>query len=444
MSTVERQMLGARLAQDQVSANRSLRRRKADAAAFATACWASTWVAVVLLAVLLWSLAKDGVGWALQRIDTHPYIIANLMARDARFMQAAEAALPGFTAHFGNGNYEYLSQLMHDEDRPEPFTKLNSAINAGVTGDGFVSRALKQDPAFFENFADEPRSYLHDMRADDAAAFAELGIQAGAALRLAALGQVLGDFMNSYPSRKPEQAGIKSAWMGSLWLIFLTALFAVPTGVAAAVYLEEYSRQTRLSRFIEINIANLAGVPSIVYGLLGLTLFVGVFSWLKAQNPDSDVWAEPRNILAGALTMTLLVLPVIIIAAREAIKAVPGTLRQAAYALGATRWQVVSQHVLPSAAPGIVTGVILSISRAIGETAPLICIGALTYVAFPPRTPLDGFTVLPIQIYNWVSRPQQEFQHIAALGIIVLLLILLALNSVAIAIRNHYEGKVKW
>ncbi len=263
-------------------------------------------------------------------------------------------------------------------------------------------------------------------------------------MRVALLGTVLGDFCNSYPSRKPEQAGIKSAWMGSVWLILLTTLFAVPVGVAAAVYLEEYSRVNTLSRFIEINISNLAGVPSIVYGLLGLTLFVGVFAALKRANPESDVWSEPRNILAGALTMSLLVLPVIIIAAREALKAVPGSLRQAAYALGATRWQVVSQHVLPAAAPGIVTGIILSISRALGETAPLITIGALTYVAFMPKSPLDGFTVLPIQIYNWVSRPQEDFQYIAAIGILVLLLFLLALNSVAIAIRNHYEGKVKW
>jgi phosphate transport system permease protein len=444
MSAMEKKMLGAELTRPAVSYSRRIRRRRSNAAVFALACWASTWIAVVLLGVLLWSVTRDGIGWAMRRIDTHPYVTARLMGQDADFMRAAETALPGFTQAFAGGNYAYLSALAHDEDHPELFEQLSAAVGADLTGAGFMAQAQAQDPYFFSSFADDPRSYIEELRKDDPTALAALGIKADSGMRLAVLGKVLGDFGNSYPSRKPEQAGIKSAWMGSLWLIVLTALFAVPVGVAAAVYLEEYSRQTRFARFIDVNIANLAGVPSIVYGLLGLTLFVGVFSALKNAYPDSEVWAEPRNILAGALTMTLLVLPVIIIAAREAIKAVPGSLRQAAYALGATRWQVVSQHVLPSAAPGIVTGVILSLSRAIGETAPLITIGALTYVAFPPKTPLDGFTVLPIQVYNWISRPQEDFQYIAALGIIALLLILLAMNSIAIAIRNHYEGKVKW
>lgn len=238
-------------------------------------------------------------------------------------------------------------------------------------------------------------------------------------------------FLSSFPSRRPVSAGIKSALCGTFWMIGITVILAVPVGVAAAIYLEEYSRRGRLSRFIEVNIANLAGVPSIVYGLLGLTLFVRLMHL-------------GHSVLAGSMTMTILILPVIIIASREAIRAVPASIRHAAFALGATRWQAVSQHVLPAAIPGIVTGAILAMSRAIGETAPLIMIGALTYIAFVPATPLDGFTVLPIQIFNWVSRPKEEFHQLAAAGIIVLLCVLLLMNSVAIYIRHRFEGLHKW
>ncbi len=235
-------------------------------------------------------------------------------------------------------------------------------------------------------------------------------------------------FLQSFPSRFPEKAGIKSALIGTLWLVSLTAAFAIPVGVLAAVYLEEYAKPTRLTEFININIANLAGVPSIVYGILGLAIFVRFFGF-------------ERSVLSGALTMSLLIMPVIIIAAREAIKAVPSSLRQAAYAVGATRWQVVRSHVLPSAIPGILTGVILAISRAIGETAPLIMIGALTYVAFIPEGPMDEFTALPIQIFNWTSRPQEEFHELASAGIVVLLVVLLMMNALAVFIR--YRGTNK-
>ncbi len=233
-------------------------------------------------------------------------------------------------------------------------------------------------------------------------------------------------FLSSFPSRFPARAGIKSALFGTFWLIALTAAFAVPAGVAAAVYLEEYPRKGRLDRFIEINISNLAGVPSIVYGILGLAIFVRFFGL-------------GRSVLAGALTMALLVMPIVIIASREAIKAVPSSVREAAFAVGATRWQTVRSHVLPSALPGILTGVILAVSRAIGETAPLIMIGALTYVAFVPRSPMDGFTALPIQIFNWASRPQEDFHGLAAAGIVVLLVVLLLMNATAVYIRNRTE-----
>jgi len=236
------------------------------------------------------------------------------------------------------------------------------------------------------------------------------------------------DFLTSFPSRFAERAGIKSALMGTLWLIGGTGAVSIPLGVAASIYLEEYARPGRIKSIIEINIANLAGVPSIVYGILGLALFVRGM-------------ALGRSVAAGALTMSLLILPVIVITSREAIRAVPGSIRQAAFALGATRWQVTRDHVLPAALPGILTGVILAMSRAIGETAPLIMIGALTYVAFLPRGPADSFTALPIQIFNWASRQQAEFHGLAAAGIIILLVVLFVMNGVAVYIRNRSQRK---
>jgi len=243
---------------------------------------------------------------------------------------------------------------------------------------------------------------------------------------------VTANFLTSFPSvLSPETAGIKSALWGSIWLIGITALVSVPIGVAAAVYLEEYAPHNRLTGFIHLNINNLAGVPSIVYGLLGLAVFV---RWCRFD----------RSVLAGALTLSLLVLPVIIIASREALLAVPKSFRLAAYALGATKWQTVCSHVLPAALPGIMTGIILAVSRAIGEAAPLIMIGALSYVAFVPQGPLDAFTALPVQIYDWSDRPQPEFHHLAAAGIIVLLGILLPMNAVAVVVRAWQQRKKAW
>jgi phosphate transport system permease protein len=235
-------------------------------------------------------------------------------------------------------------------------------------------------------------------------------------------------FLTSYPSRFPDQAGILPALFGTIWIVGLTALFSFPLGVFAAMYLEEYAPKNLLTDMIQLNIANLAGVPSIVYGLLGLGLFV-------------EALAMGRVILAGALTMTLLILPVIIITAREAIRSVPKEYREGAFALGATRWQVTRQIVLPEAFPGILTGTILALSRAIGEAAPMIAIAALAYVRFLPTGPFDRFTVMPIQIYNWINMPRVEFRELAAAGIIVLLVILLAMNSVAILIRNKYQKR---
>lgn len=235
-------------------------------------------------------------------------------------------------------------------------------------------------------------------------------------------------FLVSFPSRIPARAGIYSSLMGTLWVTAITALFTFPIGVATAIFLEEYAPKNRLMNFIDVNIANLAGVPSIVYGILGLAIFVrGMMLG--------------RTVLAGALTMTLLVLPIMIITSREAIRSVPSSLRLAFLAMGATKWQTIRHIVLPASLSGIFTGTILTVSRAIGETAPLILIGALSFVAFAPRSPMDEFTVLPIQIFSWVSRPQAEFSNLAAAAIIVLLIVLLSMNAVSVWLRLRFEKR---
>lgn len=235
-------------------------------------------------------------------------------------------------------------------------------------------------------------------------------------------------FLTSFPSRRAEQAGIWHAVTGSIFVILVTAAIAIPIGIAAAIYLEEYGTRSPVARLVEINITNLAAVPSIIYGLLGLGLFVRLMGM-------------GRSVLAGGATLALLVLPVVILSTREALRAVPKSLREGSYALGATKWQTIWYQVLPVALPGILTGLILALSRAIGETAPLITIGALTYVPFAPDSIWSPFTVLPIQVFNWVSRPQVDFRANAAAGIIVLLALLLSMNAAAVWLRDRYQKK---
>ncbi|MBD1998635.1 phosphate ABC transporter permease PstA [Leptolyngbya sp. FACHB-541] len=240
-------------------------------------------------------------------------------------------------------------------------------------------------------------------------------------------------FLTSFPSRSAERAGILAPLVGTVWLLFITALVAFPIGVGAGIFLEEFSRDNLFTRILEINIGNLAAVPSIIYGLLGLAVFVRVFLPITGG----------RTVFAAGLTLALLILPVIIVATREALRAVPDSLRLAGMALGATRWQTVREHVLPQAFPGILTGTILALSRAIGETAPLIVIGAQTFVPYIPSFREGGFSALPIQIFNWVGRPQAEFHTNAAAGIIVLMIVLLIMNATAIYLRNRFQaGKV--
>jgi phosphate transport system permease protein len=252
------------------------------------------------------------------------------------------------------------------------------------------------------------------------------------------------DFFTNFPSRKAAQAGILSSWVGSVLVMFVTALFTVPISIAAAIYLEEYADKSWITDIIEINISNLAGVPSIIYGLLALGLFVYTFGF-------------GQSILSAGLTLGLLVMPIIIVATREAIRSIPQVIREGAYACGATQWQVVSNHLLPYASPGILTGVIIGLSRAIGETAPIITIGALTFIAFLPPVPFTGsppagmfdwlfspFTVMPIQMFNWTSRPDQAFQINAAAAGLVLMVMTLGMNALAIRVRYKLRKKIKW
>jgi len=236
-------------------------------------------------------------------------------------------------------------------------------------------------------------------------------------------------FITSLPSRVPEKAGIYTAMMGSVWILLLTTMIAFPIGVGAGIYLEEYGKKSRLAKLLEINISNLAGVPSIIYGLLGLEIFA------RIMNLGS-------SILAGSMTLALLILPIIIVATRESIKAVPQSLRDASYAMGASKWQTIFHQVLPASFGGILTGIILALSRAVGEAAPLIVVGALAYVPFAPKSPMDEFSILPIQIFNWISRPQHGFIVNAAAAIIILLIITFAMNGIAIYLRNRWQKRM--
>lgn len=284
-------------------------------------------------------------------------------------------------------------------------------------------------------------------------------------------------FLTSFDSQRPERAGIWAGLIGSSWMILLTFGMAIPIGVGAAVYLEEYARDTWIVRFIRVNLSNLAGVPSIVYGILGLTVFVRMFDLFAQKGLITRLTGHAiegitiagidiplpfgETLIAGAMTMSLLILPVIIVATQEALRAIPPSIRHASLALGATRWQTIRYQVVPAAIPGILTGIILSISRAIGETAPLIVVGAVGFARFAPggvssfadlksnpsgllQAPFDRYTVMPMQIFNWVGQAQNEFQGVTAAGILVLLGLLLALNGVAIYVRNRYQRKLRW
>jgi phosphate transport system permease protein len=386
----------------QMQAGPALRRRHLAGRVFAVVCALATLTGVIMLAVLLLDVVTDSTGWIWRRVDRDPRMFALILETDPEFARRAKAT---------------------DE---QLFAGMQRKVQTRQR------RAARRDQVLTEaELAEIRMDYWHSKYSGDEAYYERFEMQPSTPQRLSVAWAIVTDVFDNFPSRHPSKGGFKSAILGSFWLLLLTAIFAIPVGIAAAVYLEEYAAKNRLNRFIEVNIANLAGVPSIVYGILGLAVFVRGLQL-------------GRVVLAGALTMTLLILPVIIIAAREAIKAVPDSIRQGAFALGATRWEVVRHHVLPIAMPGVLTGVILGMSRAIGETAPMIMIGALSYVAFVPQGPLDDFTVLPIQIYNWIAMPNKEFHLLAACGIFILLGILLVMNSSAIYIRHRAQRNLRW
>lgn len=271
-------------------------------------------------------------------------------------------------------------------------------------------------------------------------------------------------FLTSFDSViNPANAGIKAGIWGTFWLILLMSVFSIPVGIGAAVYLEEYARPTKLTRLIQLNILNLAGVPSIVYGILGVTVFGHMFGIFGPAAPREAVWALPfgNKVMTGALTLSLLILPVVIISTQEALRSIPASLRHSSLALGATQWQTIRYQVLPAAMPGILTGIILAVSRAIGESAPLIMVGALTYVASTPgkissvtdfftnpsgiqAAPFDVFTAMPLVIYNWASQAGDVYQSLAAAGIVVLLVILLLMNTAAVIVRQRFQNWIRW
>jgi len=379
----------------------------------------AVWVGIVALALLLCNIVDQAFGMVAVRNKVDPQVLA------------------------------VNSVPLEDLGSNDLVTILEQYVSAGVL------RRLESERPLRERSRDELLQLIKERVVQETvlkswplhtSLFNQAAVRAEAALdypdaRLVFRSWLTADFVRRAQSSTPALAGVRTALLGSVWTIAITVLVALPMGVAAAVYLEEYARDSLATRVIQTNISNLAGVPSIIYGLLGLAIFVRGMAALTsgaALGVVDRTTANGRTILSAGLTLALLVLPLIIINAREAIRAVPRSLRDASYALGATRWQTVWHHVLPSALPGVLTGTILAMSRAMGETAPLVVVGASTLVTLDPNGPFSRFTTLPIQIYQWTSRPQEQFRNAAAAAILVLLILLLTLNAAAIVMRNRY------
>lgn len=389
---------------------RSAARRRAGRL-FAALTFVPVVLALSFVAILLFDVVTDTVSWQIVEPANSGESFGWWQApfggeRVARLELAAQGSSP-----------QEIDDLFSDREQRRVFFARNRVELMWFTGDGPLRWTVTNS---------------RDRRIEDYSLFEGAG-------RLSELSRELGpgqfiylnpwldfSFFSQNASRTPVMAGLRSALAGTLWVIVLVVLISLPLGVGTAVYLEEYAGDNRLTRTIEVNIRNLAGVPSIVYGILGLYVFVR----LANIGP---------TVLAAALTLALLILPVVIIASREAIRSVPGTLRQASYGLGATRWQTVRGVVLPNAVPGIVTGVILSVARAIGETAPLLLVGAAAFVPYVPNGLLSNYTVVPVQIYSWVAENDAEFRHVASAAILVLLAVLVALYAVAFYLRRRFE-----
>jgi len=383
----------------------------------------ATVVGMVALVALLYNIVNQSFGLAAIENSVEP---ATLAVDGVPLEQLSQVQLTTILSqHVSKG-------LMRRFEHEQPFTQRSQANVLALVNERVVESTVVASWNLAESL------------------FQREGIEAEIAAKhpnaqLSYRSWISSDFLTKAQSSKPELAGIRTAILGSLWTLLVTLIFALPVGVGAAIYLEEYAQDNWINRIIKTNIDNLAGVPSIIYGMLGLVIFVRMLEPLTSGQLFGivdETTANGRTILSAGLTLGLLVLPLIIINAQEAIRAVPRSLREAGYGLGATQWQVIWSHVLPSALPGILTGNILAMSRAIGETAPLIVIGASTFIALDPNGPFSKFTTLPVQIYQWIARPQDEFRHIAAAAIIVLLILLLSLNASAVLLRNRYSQKI--
>ena len=382
----------------------------------------STIVGIIALGTLLINIINQSTGYVHYeaRVDPESLSINGISLED----QSKEQLITVLQSNVSKGAYNKL-------DREKPFAERSR----GEVYDLIFDRVVKYDV--------KETWQLWDSITNSAEIKASVPVeQSGTELQF--VFWVNGDFLRRQQSSDPVLAGVRTAILGSLWTIGITILVAFPLGVMAAIYLEEYAADNWINRIIQTNINNLAGVPSIIYGILGLAIFVRVlepFTSGAMFGLSDPTTANGRTLMSAGLTLALLVLPLIIINSQEAIRAVPGSLRNASYGIGATKWQTVWSHVLPNSMPGILTGTILAVSRALGETAPLVVIGASTVIFFDPENAFSKFTTLPIQIYQWTSRPQDEFQFLAAAAIIVLLAILLSLNAAAIYLRNRFSRR---
>ena len=402
--------------------NLSIRRRRRVGTIWRWTLQLSTVIGILALAALMLNVINGAFGYAALEAKTDPATLAvNGLSLEE---QSKEQLISVLQANLSSGAFNKL-------ERDQPFAERSRADVYQLVLERIVKYDIKESWQLWDSLT-RPREIKAAVARD----------HPNAHLRF--ISWFTTDFIARPQSSEALTAGVRTAILGSLWTILFTLLLAFPLGVGAAIYLEEYASDNQLNRLIRMNINNLAGVPSIVYGILGLAIFVRTLEPLTSGEIFGVVdptTANGRTVLAAGLSLGLLVLPIIIINAQEAIRAVPQSLRKASYGLGATKWQTVWSHVLPNAMPGILTGTILAISRALGETAPLIVVGASTAISFDPTSPFSKFTTLPIQIYQWTSRPQAEFRSLAAAAILVLLIILLSLNASAIVLRNRFSRR---
>jgi phosphate transport system permease protein len=378
----------------------------------------ATCVGIIALSALIFNVVNSAFGYVVVEDKLDPASLADRPLEEL----SKDELVAILRANLSSGAFNKL-------DQDQPYAERTQANVLEVVYERVVKREVAQSYSLTES--------LFGRAAIEAALRAEYPDG-----KLVFRSWLTAQFLATPMSSKPEFAGVRTALLGSLLLVALTMLFALPIGIGAAIYLHEYASKSLVYRLIETNIYNLAGVPSIVYGMLGLAVFVRALEALTSGALFGVTDSNGRTILAAAMTMALLILPIIIVNAQEAIKAVPDSFRQAAYGLGATKWQTIWHHVLPNALPGILTGSILAVSRAIGETAPLVVVGASTFITVDPDGLFSKFTALPIQIYNWTARPQAEFRNIAAAAIIVLLALLLTLNATAILLRNRFSRRL--